>query len=137
MSGTSLETQESDLRDYYAKNGYEVVAHFQDAGESAKSANRPDFLDAVKEARDRKADAFFVWKLDRFARNAEDGLGIRGTLARHDCELISVTEPIGNDPLGNIMYTLMLGIAEFENEIRSHRSKRTWKKRLNGQPVTA
>ena len=124
VTGTSLETQESDLRDYCAKNGYEIVAHFKDAGESAKTTNRPGFLDAVKEARSRKADAFIVWKLDRFARNAEDGLNLRGSLAKHSCELISVTEPIGNDPMGKLVTTFMFGIAQFDNEIRGQRAKR-------------
>ena len=100
VSGTSLETQERDIRAYCARNEYEVAAHFQDAGESAKTADRPGLIQALENARKRRANAFIVWKLDRLSRDTQDGLHIRGSLAKHGCELVSISEPLSNDPMG-------------------------------------
>ena len=85
--GTSLETQERDIRDYCARNGYEVLAHFQDAGESATTMDRPGLQNALEHARKNAASAFIVWKLDRLARDTQHGLQMRGNMARHGCEL--------------------------------------------------
>jgi hypothetical protein len=40
----SLPTQEKACREYCARNGYDVDQVFIDAGESAKSTDRPEFL---------------------------------------------------------------------------------------------
>jgi DNA invertase Pin-like site-specific DNA recombinase len=44
VSGTSLNSQESECRAWCQRNAYTVVKLFTDAGESAKSADRPQFL---------------------------------------------------------------------------------------------
>lgn len=40
----SLPTQEKACRDFCARQGYDVAEVFVDAGESAKTTNRPEFL---------------------------------------------------------------------------------------------
>jgi len=124
VSGTSLCTQEADCRAWCARNGYAVARLFSDEGESAKTADRPGLLASLEYARKERVDCWCCWKLDRAARDQRDGLGIRAALRAHGCTLASATEPIADDPLGNLMAGMLFGIAQFDNEIRSARAKR-------------
>ena len=124
VAGTSLETQEKDIRDWCRRNGYDVLSHFQDAGESAKTMDRPGLLEALDAARKQRASAVVVWKLDRLSRDTRDCLGIRASLAKHGCELVSLAEPAGSDPMGQLVSTIMFGVAQFDNEERGRRCRR-------------
>ncbi len=124
VSGTSLTSQESDCRAWCSKAGYDIAALRTDAGESAKTADRKGLIAALEDARRLKADALVVHKLDRLSRNASDGLTIRAALRRHGCELVSISEPAGNDPVGDMVSTIMFAVAQFDNDIRAQRSKR-------------
>ena len=122
QQGTSLDSQEQDLRRYCASNGITVSALHRDAGESAKTADRPGLQAALLAAKGR--DFFIVHKLDRLARNTADGLAIRAALRKHGCELVSVTEPAGSDPVGEMVGTVLMAVAQFDNQLRAARSKR-------------
>lgn len=124
VSGTSLNSQETDCRGWCDNAGYTVTALHTDAGESAKTADRKGLIAALEDARRLKVDALVVHKLDRLSRNASDGLTIRAALRRHGCELVSISEPAGNDPVGDMVSTIMFAVAQFDNDIRAQRSKR-------------
>ena len=124
VQGTSLTTQEADCRTWCAKNGHRVVELFRDEGESAKTANRPGLLAALGRVRSGGVDAFVAWKLDRVARNATDGLAIRSDLRRRNCRLVSATEAISDDPVGEMVGTVLLAVAQFDNQVRAARCRR-------------
>lgn len=71
VDGTSLESQERICREYAEREGIEVVEVFVDRGESAKTADRPQFLKAISFCGQKKnrIDFFVVYKLDRFSRS--------------------------------------------------------------------
>ena len=74
VDGTSLESQERVCKEYAERLGIEVLEVFVDKGESAKTADRPQFLKAISmcSQKKHKVDSFIVYKLDRFARNQSD-----------------------------------------------------------------
>lgn len=123
VSGTSLNNQERACLEYAARNSIEVVRTFIEKGESATAANRTEFLKALEFCRARKGElhAFIVWKIDRFARNTNDHFSVRAKLTQYGIILLSVTEPITQDPIGKLMETFLAGYAEFENEVRKQR----------------
>ena len=124
VQGTSLETQERELREWCDRNGCKVIKHFQDAGESAKTADRPGLIDARDAAKKLKADVFVVWKLDRLSRDTLDGLIIQRGLRKHGCELVSISEPIIEGPLGEFQAAILLAVGKLDNDERSRRSKK-------------
>lgn len=63
-----------------------------------------------------------VFKVDRLARKSEYHHIIKATLAKHGVKLVSVTEPIGDDPMGNLMDGMLAAFAQFDNEIRLART---------------
>lgn len=131
-NGLSLEGQEKAARDYCRQEGLEVAEIFTDAGESAKTANRPQLIAAVAYCKDhyKDIDYFVVWKLDRFARNTEDHVIIDSQLQKLGIQLRSVTEPITDTPLGNLTKTMLAGFAQFDNDVRAERSSNGVKRRI-------
>src|SRR5690606_32282329 len=71
-----------------------------------------------------------VYKLDRFARNQEDHIGVRATLKKYGTELRSVTEPIDNTPMGKMMEGILSTFAEFDNNVRTERSVNGMRERI-------
>ncbi len=126
ISGTSLEFQEDECRKYCQRKGLEVVAVFQEKGETAKDLslnNRQEFLRALEFCRKNKGrvHAFVVLRVDRFARNTEDHFAVRKILLDYGVTLHSVTETIGNNPAEKFIETVLAGAAEYDNAIRKQR----------------
>jgi DNA invertase Pin-like site-specific DNA recombinase len=124
VKGTSLATQAQACRAWCSANAYRVAAEFTDAGESARTAQRPQFLAALEWASRHRPDAFVVLRMDRFARNATDHAVCASRLAGYGTRLVSVQEPTEDDPAGRLLTTLLAGIAQFDNEVRADRAKR-------------
>ncbi len=125
VEGTSLDMQERVCREWAGKRGIEVLGVFVDKGESAKTANRPEFLKAIGFCSKKKnsVNFFIVYKVDRFARNQNDHVTVREVLKRVGTELRSVTEPINEEPMGKAMEGMMSVFAELDNNLRAERCK--------------
>ena len=63
-----------------------VVKHYIDRALSAKTDNRPDFQQMIKDSEKRLFDIVLVWKLDRFARNRYDSAHYEYQLERKSCQ---------------------------------------------------
>ncbi|MEK7634929.1 MAG: recombinase family protein [Patescibacteria group bacterium] len=125
VSNTSLEGQERFCRDYAKREGIKILKVFVEEGESAKTANRTEFNKAILLCSNKKQKVgyFIVYKVDRFARNQDDHAVVRATLKKYGTVLRSVTEPIDETPVGRLMEGVISSVAEFDNSIRSERSK--------------
>ena len=123
VKGTSLNDQEARCRQYCSDQGIEVLQVFREEGASAKTIERRMLLEAMEYCRKSRGrvDAFVVWKVDRFARNAEDHFAVRKLLLEYGVTLRSVTEPIGQGPAEKLFETMLAGFAEFDNAIRKQR----------------
>src|SRR5436305_1495162 len=71
-SGISLDAQKAKLTAYASLYDLEPVETIIDAGESAKSLNRPGIQRALTMLGDGQADGLVVLKLDRLTRNLAD-----------------------------------------------------------------
>lgn len=122
----SLETQETGCIQEAQRRGFKILQIFREEGKSAKTIKgRPMLLEllALCGMRQREIDAIIIYRVDRLARQTIDYLSIRAKLARMDITVISVNEPTGDSPMDKLTETLLAGIAQFENEVRSERSK--------------
>ncbi len=125
LEGTSLENQERICRDYAARQGMVVVKVFMERGESAKTANRTELNNALVylAIKKNRVNYFIVYKLDRFARNQDDHVTVRAILKRSGVALRSATEQIDNSSMGRLTEGMLSVFAEFDNNVRSERSK--------------
>jgi DNA invertase Pin-like site-specific DNA recombinase len=120
----SLPTQEKACREYCARQGYDVERVFIDAGASAKSTDRPEFLRLLAYCREQKGrvHAVVVYSLTRFSRQQADHHAIQTLLRGLGINLRSVTEPIDESPTGRLMEGILAAMAQFDNDVKSERA---------------
>ena len=107
----SLPSQRDVTTRFCEAQGWTVVAEFVEPGASATDDRRPVFQRMLERATtsDRNFDVICVHAFSRFYRNgAEMEMTIR-RLAKRGVEVISVTQPTGDDPSQQLMRQ-MIGI---------------------------
>lgn len=135
VQGTSLDSQEVACRDYAEKLGIMLPDEniFREEGESATLSQRPklvEMLDFVKKNKG-KISHCIVFRVDRLARDTYVHSAIRVKLKTNGVRFVSVSEPIGEDPTGNLMETILSGMAQFDNEVRTARTTSGMRARTN------
>ena len=85
----SIEGQIRECTAYAEKNGITVVKHYIDRAISAKTDNRPQFQQMIKDSERGIFDVIIVWKLDRFARNRYDSARYKTQLKKNGVKLIN------------------------------------------------
>ena len=109
----SIEGQIRECTAYAEKNGITIVKHYIDRAISAKTDNRPEFQQMIKDSDKKLFDIVLVWKLDRFARNRYDSAHYEYQLERNHVKLVSATEPISEGPAGIMVKSMLTGMAEY------------------------
>ena len=93
--------------------GARIVAEFVDAGESARSADRPDLKRMLDYIASHQVTYCIAHKVDRLARNRLDDVEIHRALLDAGVTLVSATENIDETPSGMLLHGIMSSIAEF------------------------
>ncbi len=123
---TSLDSQEKECKKF-AQDQKTLVPEqniFRERGESAKFIDRPELQNLLQYVKDKKnqVEILYIWKIDRLARNLGDYYGIKVALAKYGVRIVSVTEPIDDDPVGRFLEAILAAAAQFDNEIRAIRT---------------
>ena len=101
----SLPSQRDMTTRYCEAQGWDIVTEFVEPGASATDDKRPVFQKMLEQAvsADRTFDIICVHSFSRFYRNgAEMEMTIR-KLRKHGVEVVSMTQPTGDDPSQNLM----------------------------------
>src|SRR5207237_7484171 len=107
------------------QHGYEVLERFKEEGESAKTADRTELQKLLQYCRTHKGKVDFVvvFNLTRFAREKYDHFALRAHLKSLGISLRSVTEPIDDTSTGKLMEGVLAAFAQFDNDVRSERTR--------------
>jgi DNA invertase Pin-like site-specific DNA recombinase len=121
----SLPTQLRACIDYCHRHGFEIAKVFEDAGESAKTTDRPEFQRLLHYCRTNKGRVQYVvvFNVTRFSRNAHDHAVVRTLLLQRGVSLRSVNEPIGDDSVGRLTENMLAAIAQFDNDQKAERTR--------------
>ncbi|MGH3115913.1 MAG: recombinase family protein [Gaiellales bacterium] len=111
--GYSIPAQREACLRYLAERGWEVADEFIDAGESARSADRPNLKAMLRRISEGDIAAVVVYKIDRLARNIEDHVAIRAALRKYGVQLVSVNENIEETASGKLVEGIHALMAEF------------------------
>jgi site-specific DNA recombinase len=91
-----------------------VIEEFIDAGESARSADRPELQQMLRYLIEHPGVRYvIVHKVDRLARNRVDDVEINLAIRKAGATLVSCTENIDETPSGMLLHGIMSSIAEF------------------------
>jgi site-specific DNA recombinase len=121
----SLSTQLKACEEYCERQGLEVLARFREEGESAKTADRTELQKLLHFCRTNKGRVQFVvvFNLTRFAREKYDHFALRAHLKSLGISLRSATEPIDDTSTGKLMEGVLAAFAQFDNDVRSERTR--------------
>lgn len=109
----SIEGQIRECTAFAEKNGITILRHYIDRAVSAKTDNRPEFQNMIKDSGKRLFDMVIVWKLDRFARNRYDSARYKAGLKKNGVKVVSATEIISEGAEGIILESVLEGYAEY------------------------
>src|SRR4051812_21098554 len=121
----SLATQLQACEEYCERQGFKVLARFREEGESAKTADRTELQNLLQFCRKNKGTVEFVvvFNLTRFAREKYDHFALRAHLKSLGISLRSATEPIDDTSTGKLMEGVLAAFAQFDNDVRSERTR--------------
>ena len=109
----SIEGQLRECTAFAEKNGITILRHYIDRAYSAKTDNRPEFQNMIKDSGKKLFDMIIVWKLDRFARNRYDSARYKAQLRKNGVKVVSATEVISDGAEGIILESVLEGYAEY------------------------
>ena len=109
----SIEGQLRECTAFAEKNGITVLRHYIDRAFSARTDNRPEFQNMIKDSGKKLFDMIIVWKLDRFARNRYDSARYKAALKKNGVKVVSATEIISEGAEGIILESVLEGYAEY------------------------
>jgi site-specific DNA recombinase len=125
VENTSLGSQERLCYEYAKREGINILKVFVEKGESAKTADRTEFIKAINFCSKEKGKVgyFIVFKFDRFSRSVADHAATRVALNRVGTVVRSVSESTDESSAGKAMEGMISVFAEFDNNVRTERSK--------------
>ena len=136
----SIDGQLRECKEFAQKQEYLIVGSYIDRAMSAKTDNRPQFQQMIKDSAKGGFDIIIVWKLDRFARNRYDSAHYKSILRRNGVKVVSATEVISEGAEGIILESVLEGYAEYYSAELSEKvirglTENALKCQYNGRPV--
>lgn len=122
-AGVSLDAQRAKVEAYAALYDLDLVAVKVDAGESAKSLERPALREAFAMLDAGEADALLVVKLDRLTRSVRDLGELVERFFSKDVALLSVSEQIDTRTAGGrLVLNVLASVSQWEREVIGERT---------------
>lgn len=112
----SIENQLSDIKAWAEKEGHIVVQSYSDPGGKSFTLNRPVLQRMIADARDKAFDILAVWKFDRLSRIQDQSTVVVYQLKQVGVQVISITQPLPDGPVGNVLFSTYQFASEMELE---------------------
>lgn len=140
--GHSLEAQESTLKEFAEKKGFEVFDVYSDGGYSGKNFNRPEFQRMFNDLTNNRIDIILVWKVDRLSRNNTDVVSLidNELTPRNKKLIITSIDMDSSSPTGHMFISLLSTFARYEratiiDRVNAGMQKRAEKGYWNGGSI--
>ena len=135
--GVSLEAQSEKVRAMAVVQGAELAEVIIDAGESAKSLNRPGMARLLSLVDAGAVDTVIIAKLDRLTRSVKDLAELLKRFTRRGVSLVSVAESLDTGTAGGrLVLNIMTAVSQWEREAIGERTRDAMHhKRANGERV--
>lgn len=132
----SPDSQIKLIRDYAKKNDMILPDEyiFHDDGISGRTtAKRPGFKMMIGTAKSTPTpfEVILVWKFSRFARNREDSIVYKSMLRKSGIDVVSISEPIGDDKMSVLIEALIEAMDEYYSINLSEEVRRGMTEKFN------
>lgn len=124
LDGFSIAAQIKQLTEYCQRENIIIHKLYSDEGISGTKEDRPQFQQMLSDSQKGLFDIILVHKYDRFARNAELSQKVKKQLKKAKINLISITEPLEDSPMGFLMGGLHDLLAEYYSRNLAKESKK-------------
>lgn len=122
LNGQHPEMQLSELREYCARRGWQIISEYVDEGISGSRERRPALDRLMSDAHRRKFDAVLVWKIDRFGRSLKHLVNALADLDSLGVAFVSLRDNIDlSTPSGRLMFQVIGAMSEFEKSLIQER----------------
>ena len=113
LEGFSISAQLTALKEYCVKNNIDIHDSYTDEGISGTKEDRPEFQRMIRDAEKGMFSVILVHKFDRFARKVELSQRIKSRLKKANVNVISISEPIEDSPIGFFQEGLLELLSEY------------------------
>src|ERR1700688_3709461 len=122
--GVSLDAQTEKIRAMAVVHNADLADIIVEAGESAKSLNRPGMQRLLALVDSGEVNAVIVAKLDRLTRSVKDLCELLERFERHGVALISVAESLDtSSAAGRLVLNIMTAVSQWEREAIGERTR--------------
>lgn len=130
--GQSIESQIKLCSDYAKQHSIVVLESITDEGKSGSNTNRPGLQSLLTKISDDKTiNIVLVQDTDRLARNTLDHLSIKAFMAKHNVQLISISQPMIDDsPEGHIVDTIIASVNTFFSQITGRKTSKVMEEKI-------
>lgn len=137
--GYSIPYQRQACRELAKQRGWQIIAEYVDAGESARTANRPQLQRMLRELKAKHIGNVIVHKIDRWTRNRSDDVEVSMKLAYAGAKLVSVSESFDDSASGQLLYNIVASVAQYQSQNLATEVVKgsTTKARTGGTPFLA
>lgn len=109
----SIEIQLRGCHKYCEDNGMTIVEEYIDRAYSGTNDKRPAFRQMIDDSYKHTFERIIVYRLNRFARSKVDSVKYKGLLSKNNIKVLSVTEPLSDDPSSILVESIIEGFDEF------------------------
>src|ERR1017187_4212095 len=121
--GVSLEAQAEKIRAMAVVQGVELLDILIDAGESAKSLDRPAMARLQAMVDGREIQTVIIAKLDRLTRSVKDLAELMERFQKRGVSLVSVAESLDTgSAAGRLVLNIMTAVSQWEREAIGERT---------------
>ena len=133
----SIEGQLRAIHEWAEKNNHIIVHEYIDRALSAKTDDRPQFLQMIRDSKNHYFEGVVVHKLDRFSRSRYDSAFYKKKLKENGVRLYSVLENFSDDPESIILESVLEGmneyyIANLAREVQKGKNENAYECKFNG-----
>jgi site-specific DNA recombinase len=122
--GVSLEAQTEKVRAMAVVKDAELLDVIVDAGESAKSLQRPGMARLLALVDNRAVDVVIIAKLDQLTRSVADLAELLKRFKRSGVSLVSVADSLDTkSAAGRLVLNIMVSVSEWEREAIGERTR--------------
>ncbi|MCX6608513.1 MAG: recombinase family protein [Acidobacteria bacterium] len=122
--GVSLEAQTEKIKAMAVVQGVELAEMIVDAGESAKSLDRPGLQRLLAMVAAGEVKTVIVAKLDRLTRSVKDLADLLESFNRRAVALVSIAESLDTQSAaGRLVLNVMTAVSQWEREAIGERTR--------------